>query len=206
MSNWKLVSPAKAAANQANAQLSTGPRTEEGKTRSSQNAIKHGLSSREVFVRPEELDLFRQFRQDYMTELAPSGALEHEFAAAIVHAAWNLRRIRTLEAGLDILDVQNEANLDRLARYAKRFEFTLLRCTRELRTLQSDRAALPFAEATLRAELPPLADPARVLRTNRTQANILTDTVNRGILVSELALERTLEAARARLQNEATAA
>ena len=31
MSNWKLVSPAKVAANHANAKLSTGPKTDEGK-------------------------------------------------------------------------------------------------------------------------------------------------------------------------------
>ena len=227
MSNWKLVSPAKVAANQANAQLSTGPKTEEGKARSAQNALssigtqsptyppsgapstqtpgQHGLSSSEVFVKPEEKDLFRQFRHDYMEELRPAGALEHELAAAVIHAAWNLRRIRTLEAGLDIADEQNEPTLDRLARYAKRFESTLLRCTRELRTLQSNRAAIPYAEVTLEAELPPLADPAKVLRTNRTQSTILMDAVNRGIRVSELNLERLLEASRARRQNEATA-
>jgi hypothetical protein len=55
-----------------------------------------------VFVKPEEKDLFRQFRHDDLAELQPSGPLEHELAAAVIHAAWNLRRIRTLEAGLDI--------------------------------------------------------------------------------------------------------
>ena len=149
MSNWKLVSPAKVAANQANAQLSTGPKTDEGKARSAHNALKHGLSSAEVFVTPEEKDLFHQFRQDYVAELQPAGPLEHELAAAVIHAAWNLRRIRTLEAALDILEDHNEPTLDRLARYARRYESTLLRCTRELRALQSNRAALPHAEATL---------------------------------------------------------
>ena len=206
MSNWKLVSPAKVAANQANAQLSTGPKTGEGKARSAQNAFKHGLSSTQVFVKPEEKDLFRQFRHDYMAELQPAGPLEHEFAAAVIHAAWNLRRVRTLEAGLDILDEQNEPTLDRLARYARRFESTLLRCTRELRTLQSNRVALPYAEVTLEAELPPLADPAKVLRTNQTQSTVLMDAVHRGIRVSELNLERALEASRAKRQNQANAA
>lgn len=205
MSNWKLVSPAKVAANQANAQLSTGPKTEEGKARSARNAYKHGLSSSEVFVRPEEKDLFRQFRQDYMSELQPAGPLEHELAASIIHAAWNLRRVRTLEAACDLQDEQNEATLDRLARYARRFESTLLRCTRELRIQQTNRAARASAEAALEAELPPLSDPAKALRANRTQSTVLVDALNRSIRASEFELERAIEAARAKRQNEANA-
>ena len=68
MSNWKLVSLAKVAADQAKAQLSTGPKSQEGKARSAQYSLKHGLSSTEVFVKPEEKDLFRQFRHDYMAD------------------------------------------------------------------------------------------------------------------------------------------
>ncbi|HEX4164888.1 MAG TPA: hypothetical protein VHZ55_05385, partial [Bryobacteraceae bacterium] len=41
-----VVSEARLAANQANAQLSTGPRTEEGKARSSANAITTALTGR----------------------------------------------------------------------------------------------------------------------------------------------------------------
>jgi len=39
----KAVSPAKLAANRANAQHSTGPKTEEGKRKSAYNAWQHGL-------------------------------------------------------------------------------------------------------------------------------------------------------------------
>ena len=189
MSNWKLVSPAKVVANQANAQLSTGPKSEEGKARSAQNALKHGLSSNEVFVKPEEKDLFRQFRHDYMAELQPAGPLEHGLAAAVIHAAWNLRRIRTLEAGLDIGDEQNEPTLDRLARYAKRFESTLLRCTRELRTLQSNRAAR--ANSPEEIENAPLADPNLVSRAKRTHYQAWTDAVRAELGTTDLMLART---------------
>src|SRR5689334_19539946 len=41
----KSISARKLSANRANAQKSTGPRTKAGKARSSQNALKHGLST-----------------------------------------------------------------------------------------------------------------------------------------------------------------
>ena len=46
-----MSSQAQIAANRANAQLSTGPRTEEGKAASSRNAYRHGL-----FAAIESLD------------------------------------------------------------------------------------------------------------------------------------------------------
>jgi hypothetical protein len=52
------TSPAQLAANAANAQYSSGPRTPEGKTHSSQNASKHGLTARGVVIAPGEQEEF----------------------------------------------------------------------------------------------------------------------------------------------------
>jgi hypothetical protein len=49
------TSPAQLAANTANAQPSTGPRTSEGKNHSSQHASKHGLTAREVIIGKRKL-------------------------------------------------------------------------------------------------------------------------------------------------------
>src|ERR1035438_5174370 len=48
------ASPARKSANTANAQLSTGPRTPEGKSRSAQNASKHGLTAADLVIGPED--------------------------------------------------------------------------------------------------------------------------------------------------------
>jgi len=67
------VSERKASANRANAQRSTGPRTAAGKTRSSLNALRHGILARAAFNvtiegeerRPEFDALVAGFAQEY---------------------------------------------------------------------------------------------------------------------------------------------
>jgi hypothetical protein len=176
MSEWKRVqpSPAKLVANTANAQASTGPRTAEGKARSAQNARTHGLSSREVVVAAEESDVFAQFLADYEQDLQPDGALEWTLFDQIVHSAWNLRRVHLLEAALfdgvvdPLADEACNAKLDRLARYAKRFENALLRATRELRTVQTNRSQRASVVPVVRETIPPRADTASAVLAKRT--------------------------------------
>ena len=73
---YNMTTPARAAANAANAQLSTGPRTEAGKARSARNALKHGLTSRDLIVREDEKEEFDQFQQDLQAEYRPEGTAE----------------------------------------------------------------------------------------------------------------------------------
>ena len=191
MSQWKLhtPSPEKLAANQANAQLSTGPKTPEGKRNSSLNAVKHGLTARELVIAPEDQPAFDEFHAAYLAELQPQGVLETEMFNAIMHAAWNLRRVRILEAAVDFADEQNEPKLARLTRYYKRFESTLLKCTRELRTLQSNRAAR--ANSPEEIDNAPLADPNLVARAKRTHHQAWTDAVRAELGATDLMLART---------------
>jgi hypothetical protein len=52
------TSPARIEANRANAQLSTGPKTEEGKQKSSANAVVYGFTASKLYIRPEEQEIF----------------------------------------------------------------------------------------------------------------------------------------------------
>src|SRR5690349_10676445 len=59
------VSAARQTANAANAQLSTGPRTPEGKAHSSANARKHGLIAADLLIGPEDREEFNTMLADY---------------------------------------------------------------------------------------------------------------------------------------------
>ena len=94
------VSPAQLAANRANAQLSTGPRSEAGRLRSSQNAVKSALTGRTVLLPTDDLDEYARFLANFEEQLKPVGQLECELVQIIVDCHWRLRRIQELEHAL----------------------------------------------------------------------------------------------------------
>ena len=63
-------------ANRRNAKRSTGPKTAEGKRRCSQNAISHGLLSRETLLDGEDPEVFAAVWDQLLGELQPEGELE----------------------------------------------------------------------------------------------------------------------------------
>ena len=85
-------------ANGLNARLSTGPRTAEGKTQSSRNAMTHGLRATVGLFPHESLDEFFQLSNTVFGELLPDSAVESELANRIVSILWRLRRIPAFEA------------------------------------------------------------------------------------------------------------
>jgi len=143
--------PAQIAANIANAQASTGPRTIAGKAACSKNATTHGLSTTRDFIRPGEENLYQQNRADLLDQLAPIGILECNLADEIHRAMWRLRRCGEVEAGLvntctsaastndpmqDETAARTQNSVDRARAQAHRL---LHKCTAELRKLQTER-------------------------------------------------------------------
>ena len=66
------VSPARVAANLANAAKSTGPRTAEGKARSRANAVKHGLAGEGICLPNEDAAIVRERCLQLHEEMAPT--------------------------------------------------------------------------------------------------------------------------------------
>lgn len=79
---------------------STGPRTEEGKKRSSLNAMRHGLTSQIVVLPTEDMDAYLAHSRRFESDFAPQGAVETHLAQTLADAAWRLARVRSLEHSL----------------------------------------------------------------------------------------------------------
>ena len=151
-------------ANRLNAQLSTGPRTAEGKKRSSLNAIRHGLSAQLVVLPKEDLQAYLAFGQRWVEDLAPHGELEKQMVQTLVDTQWRLNRGRSVEncmfaighegpAG-DIevahnevhaaiasarLFMQQSTEIEKLSRYEQRLARTFSTTLKRLREIQAER-------------------------------------------------------------------
>jgi len=98
-------------ANRRNAQKSTGPRTSEGKSAISQNAVKHGLLVRHDVISSESQADFDLYRQQLLAELAPVSPMESMLAERIVTLSWRLKRVcRIQNQAIDALNADNKSN------------------------------------------------------------------------------------------------
>ena len=94
--------------NRHNAQKSTGPKTENGKARSSQNAVRHGLTAETVIGPLEEPAEYRAFEEAVTTAYDAETAVERELVLRLASLLWRLRRATSVETGL--LQIQYEAS------------------------------------------------------------------------------------------------
>ena len=86
-------------ANRRNAQLSTGPNTEEGKKRSRQNAVRHGLTA-ETVIDGEDAEDYAAFEMAVTADYDAQSAVERELVLRLASLLWRLRRATAIESGL----------------------------------------------------------------------------------------------------------
>ena len=87
-------------ANRRNAQLSTGPATEEGKRRSRQNAVRHGLTAETVIDALEDAEDYAAFEMAVTADYDAQSAVERELVLRLASLLWRLRRATAIESGL----------------------------------------------------------------------------------------------------------
>ena len=142
----RAISPRKLAANRANAQRSTGPKTSEGKQKSKLNAMKHGLTARyfPALIPPgsAEAEQFETVRVDLHDHYEPVGPIEELMLEKLTTEYLRFRRLVEREQVLCaanrpyFLDIVNK-----LARYQTAINRQLFEAIRELERLQAQRKA-----------------------------------------------------------------
>ncbi len=98
MSNSEIQDEAR----RQNAQKSTGPKSEEGKKASSQNAIKHGLHATDIVINSphlqEDQSLYDELVESLFNELKPKGVFQEHLAHKIAQCIWRHKRAINAEA------------------------------------------------------------------------------------------------------------
>ena len=95
-----MSTAAQIAANQKNAQLSSGPTSQSGKAKSSLNAVKSGLTGHTVLLPSEDAALYQAHVAEFIKHYAPVGDEESNLVQSLADTEWRLLRIPALEMGI----------------------------------------------------------------------------------------------------------
>lgn len=98
MQRKKKMSVKALLANRENGKLSPGPRTPEGKSRSSKSAIKVGFFCRAFHVPEADRPIYERMRAGIEEQLQPRTILQRLWVDIIIHAAWRCRQASQLDA------------------------------------------------------------------------------------------------------------
>ncbi len=105
----------------ANGALSRGPSTPEGKRRSAQNAIRHGLLSECVVLPGESVEGFAELLSQHVERFDPADGVEFGMIEEMAAAYWRLRRSWAIENNLLADAVSAEPPGDDVARITAAF-------------------------------------------------------------------------------------
>src|ERR1017187_1138116 len=95
-----MATPAQIAANRANAQMSTGPRSAEGKSASRFNALKHGIDAASIVIPGEDPAEYDALAADYLDDFSPQSPSESFHVQTMLRADWQKCRLLRVEADL----------------------------------------------------------------------------------------------------------
>lgn len=93
-----MPSQSKSDAARANGAKSKGPVTPEGKARSAQNAIKHGVYAETVLLANESREAFGDLMESYIAKFQPADEAERKIVNRLVAATWREQRMLAFEA------------------------------------------------------------------------------------------------------------
>lgn len=160
------MSPQKQLAQKLNAAFSTGPRSTEGKAKSSQNRVSHGLCSTKHAIHVSQRPEFERHYNEMLAALAPVGAEEAQLAEAIILDQYRMIRARELENEIFVKGIadakdqcfpsaetwaKNSKDLALLTLYSQRIHRVLLRNQADFAAKQAARKASETTEPKAQA-------------------------------------------------------
>jgi hypothetical protein len=161
-------------ANRSNAQKSTGPTTEAGKQKSSQNATRHGFTGLALIVTPSEKEAYEAHVQSYMDHHKPADHMHRQIVQQYADLHWSLHQIFVQQSNtmslMNAVSLQMQeagdpmATAAALAPIAKTLSTLNLYETRRRRALKTVQEEL-FAREQAEAEAA-----AALRKANKTQA------------------------------------
>ena len=137
-----MATPAQIAANRANAQLSTGPRTDAGKEKTRQNALRHGLCAGIPQMSDEAEEEVQELLDGLREEHQPVGPTEEILVYKIAEAFFYAKRAAyLLSEKLDWADRGDDTPRDvgLMLRYHAASDRAWYRALNELRKVQKER-------------------------------------------------------------------
>jgi hypothetical protein len=102
-----MATPKQIAANKRNAQKSTGPKTEKGKSITRLNARRDGLTGQVITLSEEDLPIFEKQKAELIADLAPKTTMELSLANSIAWDTWRLNRLRAVEMNMYAIGTDN---------------------------------------------------------------------------------------------------
>ena len=157
-----MISEKQLEANRRNARRSTGPKTAEGKERSSRNNLRHGLTGQITVLPSEDREAHDFFCNRLIECLRPENPMEEQLANSIAEDSWRLNRLTAIETNIFALGRRYEngaherrelqcalkdaetfldqaRNFQLLSLYDQRINRNLQRNLKQLRELQAER-------------------------------------------------------------------
>jgi hypothetical protein len=95
-----MISPFRIQANRRNALRSTGPKTEEGKQRARENALRHGLTAETIVASLEDAEDYKAFEAAIISDYGAETAVARELVLRLASLLWRLRRATNIETQL----------------------------------------------------------------------------------------------------------
>jgi len=175
-------------ANRKNAQLSTGPKTPEGRAAVRLNGVTHGLTAQTLVLPGEHKAEFQALFDSLADEHQPATPTEEILVGQLAMATWRLRRLYQMEAGyfstrlldtkdhaerhysnpshsqrLGVLIDQSDDAWVKFSRYQGRLERSFYKALQELQRLRSLRQANVKNQTQSKASTqPPTPEPAPI--------------------------------------------